>query len=105
MFTKDSDRNIKIQFCFKMMSYENEKYLYAFFILLTQRPEFIAPKLTNFCIFIILLPLNVKLFPKSPYLAAHIKINSETGYIGRFSEKAEMYPGPSRRLRRSSFCH
>ena len=27
------------------------------------------------------------LFPKSPYLTAHIKTNYETGCIGRFSEK------------------
>ena len=33
-----------------------------------------APKLTNFHIFIIPLPLNMALFSKSPYLTAHIKI-------------------------------
>ena len=46
-----------------------------------------GPELTNFPIFIILLPLNVTLFSKSPYLTVHIKINYETGCMGRFLKK------------------
>ena len=30
---------------------------------------------------------NVRLLSKSPYLTGHIKMNYETGYIERFSEK------------------
>ena len=63
MFTKDD--NLK------------RKFQYSFLILLTQ--EFPAPNLTSFLIFINLLPLNVTLFSKSPYLIAHIKINYKTG--------------------------
>ena len=89
-----------------MMSCEKGKFPYSFFILLTQRHECPAPKLTNFHIFIIPLPLNVTSFSKSPYLTAHIKINYETGCIGRISEKnTEMYPEPSRHLRWSSLWH
>ena len=71
------------------MSYEKGKFPYTFFILLTHCHEFPAPKLTNFHIFIIPLPLNVILFSKSSYLTVHIKINYETGCTGRFSEKTQ----------------
>ena len=70
-----------------MMWCEKGKFLYPFFILLTQMHEISAPKLTNFHIFIIPLPLKVALFSKSAYLTAHIKINYETGYIGGFLKK------------------
>ena len=70
-----------------MMLCKKGKLPYSFFILLTQRQESPAPKLTNFLMFIISLPLNVTLFFKKPYLIAHIKINFETGYIRRFSSK------------------
>ena len=46
-----------------------------------------CPKIDNFHIFIIPLPLNVTLFSKSPYLTAPIKINYGTGCTGRFSGK------------------
>ena len=46
-----------------------------------------APKLTNFQIFIIPLPLNVTLFSKSLYLTAHLKINYETGAPEGFLKK------------------
>ena len=59
-----------------MMSCEKGKFPYTFFILLT-----------NFHIFMISLPLNLTLFSRSLYLTAHIKINYETGCIGKFSEK------------------
>ena len=72
-----------------MMSYEKEKFQFSFFILLTQWHELPAPKLTNFHIFIIPLPLNVTLFSKSPYLTAHINVNYETSCIKRFSEKTQ----------------
>ena len=65
-----------------MMSCEKEKLPYSFFILLTPKP-------TNFHIFIIPLPLNVTSFSNSPYLTEHIKINYETGWIGKFSEKTQ----------------
>ena len=68
-----------------MMSAEKGKFPYSFFILLTQLHEFPAPKLTNFHIFIIPLPLKVTLFSKSPYLTAHVKINYEAVCIGRFT--------------------
>ena len=55
------------------------KFPYYFFILPTQWHEFRSPKLTNFNIFIIPLPLNVKLFSKCPYLTPRIKINYEEG--------------------------
>ena len=71
------------------MSCEKGKFPSLFVILLTQLPESPAPKLTNFHIFIIPLPFNVTLSSKSPYLTAHIKINYETGCIGRFSEKTQ----------------
>ena len=88
------------------MSYEKGKFPYPFFILLTHCHEFPAPKLTNFHISIIPLPLNVILFSKSSYLTVHIKINYETGCTGRFSEKnTEMYPGPSRQLRLCSLWY
>ena len=49
---------------------------------------------------------NVRLLSKSPYLTGHIKMDYETGYIERFSEKkTEMYPGPLRHLRWSSLWH
>ena len=54
-----------------MMLYEVRKFPNPFFMLLTQRHEFCTPKL----------------FSKSPYLTVNIKINYETGCIGRFSEK------------------
>ena len=42
------------------------------------------------------------LFSKSSYSNAHIKINYETRYIGRLSEKnIETYPGPFQQLVRS----
>ena len=44
-------------------------------------------------------------FSKSPYLTAYIKINYETGCIGRFLKNMEMYLGPSRQLRWSSLWH
>ena len=72
-----------------MMSCEKGSFPYFFFILLTQSHEFLAPKLTNFYIFIIPLPLNVALLSKSPYLTAHIKKNYETGCITRFFEKPQ----------------
>ena len=57
-----------------MISCENGKLPYSFFILLTQWDKFLPPKLTDFHIFVISLPLNMRLFSKSPYLTAHIKI-------------------------------
>ena len=60
-----------------MISCEKRKLPYSFFILLNQWDEFIAPKLTDFHIFVISLPLNMRLFSKSPYLTAHIKIMKE----------------------------
>ena len=48
-----------------------------------------APKIDKFLYFILPLPLKVTLFSKSPYLTAHIKINYETGCIGRFSGKTQ----------------
>ena len=72
-----------------MMSCKRGKFSYSFIILLTQLHKFPAPKLTHFHIFILPLPLNVTLFSKSPYLTAHIKINYETGCIGRFSENTQ----------------
>ena len=117
MFTKDNDIIITIYFCFKMMSWEKGKFLYSFFILLTQWYEFPAVKLTNFHIFIVPLPLKVTLFPSSTYLTAHFKVNYEAGCIGRFSEKKtkkktnkqktknkkkQMYPGPLQHQRWSS---
>ena len=69
------------------MSGEKGKFQYSFCILLTQCHEFPVPKLTNFHISIITIPLNVTLFSKSPYLTTHIKTNHETGCIGSFSEK------------------
>ena len=65
-------KSITIQFCFKMIRCEKKKFLYSFFILLTQCHEFPTPKLTSFHIFIIPLPLNVTLFSKSPYLTIQI---------------------------------
>ena len=65
---------------------QERKFPFSFFILLTQWHEFFAPKLTNFHIFVMTLPLNLTLFSKSPYLTAHIKIN-ETSCNGRLSEK------------------
>ena len=50
-----------------MTSCEKGKFLYSFFILLTQWYKFPAPELTNFHIFIIDVPLNVTLFLKSRY--------------------------------------
>ena len=69
------------------MSCEKGKFPYCFLILLTQWHEFPSPELTNFHIFIIPFPLNVALFSKSPYLTVHIKINYETGCMGRFLKK------------------
>ena len=69
------------------MSCENGNFLYSFFILLTQWHEFPAPKLTNFHVFIIPLPLNVALISKNLYLFTRIEINNETGCIECFSEK------------------
>ena len=69
------------------MSCEKGKLPYSFFKLMTQGHEFPATKLTNFHIFIIPLPLNMTLFSKSPYLTAHIKMNYETGSIGKSSEE------------------
>ena len=80
------------------------KFLYSFSILLTQWHEFPAPKLTKFHIFIIPLPLNMVLFSKTPYLTPDIKINFETGCIGCFSEKPEMYSRLSRHLRCGISC-
>ena len=72
------------------MSCKKGKFLYSFFILLTQWHEFPAPKLTNFHIFIIPFPyLNVTLFPKRSYFTAHIKKIYETGCIGRFFQKKQ----------------
>ena len=88
-----------------MMASERGKFPYFFFILLTQWHEFSAPKLTNFLIFIILLPLNVILFSKSSYLIAHIKINYERFHLKVFWKSTEMYPGPLRQLRWSSLWH
>ena len=68
-----------------MMSCEKEKFPYSFFIL----QESPAPKLTSCHIFIIPLPLNVTLFSKSSYLTVRIKINYESGCIGKFSEKTQ----------------
>ena len=73
------------------MSCKKGKFPYSFFILLTQRHESFAPKLTNFHIFINPLPFNVPIFSKSPYLIAHIKIKYETGCIGRFSAKMDSF--------------
>ena len=70
-----------------MRSCEKGQFPYSFFILLTEWYAFPASILTNFHIFTIPLSLNVTLFLKSLYLAAHIKINYETGCFGRFSEK------------------
>ena len=88
-----------------MMASEWGKFPYFFFILLTQWHEFSAPKLTNFLIFIILLPLNVILFSKSSYLIAHIKINYERFHLKVFWKSTEMHPGPLRQLRWSSLRH
>ena len=68
------------------MSCEKWKFLYSFFIVLTQWHKFLTPKLTSSYIFITPLPLNVTLISKSSYLTVHIKINYETGCIGRFSK-------------------
>ena len=68
---------------------EKEEFPHPFVILLTQWHKLLAPKLTNFRIFIIPLFLNVALFSKSSYLIAHFKRNYETGYIRRFSEKTQ----------------
>ena len=72
-----------------MKSSEKGKFPHSFFILLTQWHQSSPKKLTNFHIFIIPLLLNVTLFSKSHYLTAHIKINYETGCIGRFFEKTQ----------------
>ena len=72
-----------------MTSCEKGKFLYSFFILLTQWYKFPAPELTNFHIFIIDVPLNVTLILKSRYLTVHVKINYETLCIGRFSGKTQ----------------
>ena len=72
-----------------MMSSEKEKFPFSFFILLAEWHELPAPKLTIFHIFIIALPLNVTLFSKSPFLAAHINVDYETSCIKRFSEKTQ----------------
>ena len=45
--------------------------------------------MTNFDIFINFLPLNVTLFSKSSNLTTHIKVNYETGCIGRCSETTQ----------------
>ena len=66
---------------------KKEKFPYYFLILLTQRHDFPAPKLTNFHIFVTSLSLNVTLFSTGHYMTAHIKINYETGCIDRLSEK------------------
>ena len=70
------------------MSSEEEQFQYSFFISLTQY-ESPASKLTNYHIFITPLPLKLTLISKSPYLTAHLKINYETGYTGRFPEKTQ----------------
>ena len=68
------------------MQWEKRNFPYSSFILPTQWHEFVTLKLPHFHIFIIPLPLNVSPY-LSPYLTTHIKINFETGCIGRFSEK------------------
>ena len=70
-----------------MMSCEKEKFPYSFFMLLTQSQQPLASKFTNFHFFIILLPLNVTLFSKNPYLTGHVERNYEIGSVGRFFEK------------------
>ena len=88
MFTKDNDISITIKVCFKKMSFEKRNF---FTHSSNSSDKFPAPKLTNFYVFIIHLSLNLTLFSKSPYLTADIKINYETGCMGRFSEKTQIY--------------
>ena len=53
-----------------MMSCEKGKFPYSLLTLMTQWHEFPDPKLTNFHIFIIFLPLSVTLLSKSRCLTA-----------------------------------
>ena len=54
---------------------------------------------------IFIIPLPLTLFSKSACLTAHTKTNYETGCIGRFSEKTQMYPRPLQHLRWSSMWY
>ena len=47
-----------------MMSCEERKFPYSFFILLTQSHKFSAPKLKNFLTFVSPLPLTVAFFQR-----------------------------------------
>ena len=44
------------------------------------------------------------LFSKSPYLTAHIKINYEKGWIGRFSKKTQKCIQDHRDILDGAFC-
>ena len=85
-----------------MMSCKKGRFLYSFFILLTQRHELPVPKLTNFHIFVIPLPFNVKLFSKKPYLTAYIM---KQVVLESLPKKNQIYLGPSRQLKWSSLWH
>ena len=67
---------------------EKRQFPHSFFIVLSQCHEFLAPKLTNFHIFVTLLLLNMTCIAKSPHLTAHLKLN-KISCSGNCSQEAQ----------------